>query len=220
MQKDILEQISLAIREGKAKQTKNLIKQAIEEEISQEDIVNKGLIHAMDELSANFSQDTTFIPQLMLASRAMNVATAVLEDYFTQKRDYIGCVVTATVKGDLHDIGLNLVSMMFRNMGFLVYNMGCDVSADRLIKKAEEVRADIICLSTLLTTTMPQLQVVVKLLENRRIRDKYIVMIGGAPVTQRYADRIGADIYTANAMEAATKAKELMLRRKAMKEEQ
>lgn len=207
----LLRELALSIREGKAKRAKNLVVEAVERGISAEEIVNEGMSRAMDDIIRSLETDTAFIPEVILSARAMNVATVVLEDMLCgYQRPVIGTVVAATVKDDLHDIGLNLVCMMLRNEGFTVYNMGCDVSADEIIRKAEEVNADIICLSAMLTTTIPRIQRTVKLLENRGLRRKYKVMVGGAPVTQRFAERIGADIYTSNAVEAARQAKTLI----------
>ena len=212
---EVLTQLVSSITNGKAKQAKRLIEEAVDLQIPMEQIVNDGLVRAMEEITETLKAETAFVPEVILASRAMNVATVVLEDLLGRPPvPHIGTVVAATVKGDLHDIGLNLVCMMLRNVGFEVYNMGCDISADDLIKKAEEVNADIICLSAMLTTTMPQLQRIVKLLENKGLRKKYKVMVGGAPVTERYANRVGEDIYTSDAAEAARKAKLLMVKEK------
>lgn len=214
----LLEELALSIREGRARQAKNLIVKAVEQGIPAERIVSEGMSRAMDDIIRTLETDTAFVPEVILASRAMNVATVVLEDMLGGcERPVIGTVVAATVKDDLHDIGLNLVCMMLRNVGFTVYNLGCDVPADEIIRKAEEVDADIICLSAMLTTTIPRIQRTVKLLENKGLRKKYKVMVGGAPVTQRFADRIGADIYTANAVEAAGQAKLLMQKEKQKK---
>jgi 5-methyltetrahydrofolate--homocysteine methyltransferase len=207
----LLEDLATAIRNGKAKQAKRLIEEAIDQNIPVEEIVNDGMMKAMDYITDTMETATSFVPEIILASRAMDVSMVVLED-LTQGSivPCIGTVVAATVKGDLHDIGLNLVCMMLRNVGFYVYNMGCDVSADELIRKAEEVHADVICLSAMLTTTMPQIQRIIKLLENKGLREKYKVMVGGAPVTERFAKRIGADVYTSNAVEAAKCMKQMM----------
>lgn len=207
----LLENLALSIRYGKAKQAKILIEEAVELGIPVEKIVNDGMMKAMDYITESMETAASFVPEIILASRAMDVAMVVLEEMSENKPvPYLGTVVAATVKGDLHDIGLNLVCMMLRNVGFHVYNMGCDISADELIRKAGEVHADVICMSAMLTTTMPQLQRTIKLLENKGLRNKYKIMVGGAPVTERFAARIGADIYTANAVEAAQKARLLM----------
>lgn len=212
---ELLEKLSVSIREGKAKQAKNLIEEAVECGIPVERIVNDGLMRAMEHINHSMKTASSFVPEIILASRAMDVSMVVLEDLLgDHAMPHLGTVVAATVKGDMHDIGLNLVCMMLRNVGFTVYNLGCDVSADELIRKAGETDADVICMSAMLTTTMPQLQRTIKLLENKGLRGRYKVMVGGAPVTERYAMRIGADIYTSNAVEAAQKAKLLIQKEK------
>lgn len=217
---EVLRALQDAVEKGKAKETKKYVQEAIELGLTADVIVNESLLYAMGTIADSFNASTSFVPEVILTSRAMNVATVLLEDYFGDDSvEPVGTVVAATIKGDVHDIGLNLVCMMLRNHGLNVYNMGCDVSADAIIKKAEEVDADIICVSAMLTTTMPQIQGLIKLLENKRLREKYLVMIGGAPVTERYANRIGADIYTANAVDAGKVAREqaLILRQKEAK---
>lgn len=212
----LFEQLVTAIRNGKAKQAKNLIEEMVDLRIPVEQIVNDGLIRAMEEINVTIRTDRPYIPEVILASRAMEVATVVLEDLLdTDDRACIGTVVAATVQGDLHEIGLNLVCMMMRNAGFRVYNLGCDVSAEEIVRRAEETEADIICLSAMLTTTMPRIQRTIRLLENKGLRDRFVVMVGGAPVTRKFAERIGADIYTSNAVEASRRAKALMEERQA-----
>lgn len=218
---EVLQGLQQAIETGKAKDTKKYVQEAIDLGMSADEIVNECMIPAMGVIAESFTASTSFVPEVILTSRAMNVATVLLEDYFgDQSVEPIGTVVAATIKGDVHDIGLNLVCMMLRNHGLKVYNMGCDMAADAIIKKAEEVGADIICVSAMLTTTMPQIQGLIKLLENKRLRDKYVVMIGGAPVTERYANRIGADVYTSNAVDAGKTARAIAqkLREKESKE--
>ena len=217
--KEVLEQLAQAIEKGKAKDTKKYVQEAIDLGLVADEIVNDSMVPAMEKIAEGFTANTSFVPEVILTSRAMNVATVLLEDYFGDDSvEPLGTVVAATIKGDMHDIGLNLVCMMLRNHGLKVYNMGCDVAADAIIKKAEEVQADIICVSAMLTTTMPQIQGLIKLLENKNLRDKYIVMIGGAPVTERYANRIGADVYTSNAVDAGKMAKKLAIELRQKKE--
>lgn len=215
---EVLLNLQRSVEVGRAKETKKYVQEAIELGLSADEIVNESLIPAMGLITDSFTASTSFVPEVILTSRAMNVATVLLEEHFGDENVApVGRVVAATIKGDMHDIGLNLVCMMLRNHGLEVYNMGCDVSADAIIKKAEEFQADIICVSAMLTTTMPQIQGLIKLLENKRLRDKYVVMIGGAPVTERYANRIGADIYTANAVDAGRAAREVALKLKTEK---
>ena len=216
--RDVLQQLQYAIENGKSKDTKKYVQEAIDLGLTADDIVDGSMLPAMGTIADGFTANTSFVPEVILTSRAMNVATVLLEDYFgNDSMGPLGTAVAATIKGDMHDIGLNLVCMMLRNHGLKVYNMGCDVSADAIIKKAEEVEADIICVSAMLTTTMPQIQGLIKLLENKNLREKYIVMIGGAPVTERYAKRIGADIYTSNAVDAGKMARKMALELKEKK---
>ena len=142
----------------------------------------------------------------------MTVGTTILEEYMEGERpEQTGTVVIGTVKGDLHNIGKNLVAMMLRGLGLTVYDLGYDVEADTFIEKALEYEADIICMSAMLTTTMSEMKKVIGKLVNKRLRNRYIVMVGGAPVTEAFANNIGADIYTRDAATAARMAKEAVL---------
>ena len=207
------EEISQAIEDGKGKQVKRLIEDAMEEGISPEEVLNQGLLPAMERVSRKYQNEQVFVPEVILASRAMEVGTAVLEEYMKEQapREPLGTVVIGTVKGDLHNIGKNLVAMMLRGLGLTVYDLGYDVEVDTFIGKAREYRADIICMSAMLTTTMPEMKKVIGKLVNRRLRDQYIVMVGGAPVTEAFSRNIGADIYTRDAGSAALMAREAVL---------
>ena len=159
-------------------------------------------------IGGKFKAGKVFVPEVLVAARAMNAGITVLEPTLIEiGNEPVGKAVIGTVKGDLHDIGKNLVAMMLKGAGFEIIDVGTDVDADTFISKAEEVGADIICMSALLTTTMPYMQEVVNELNARGIRDKYIVMIGGAPITEDFAKQIGADYYTADAASAAETAK-------------
>lgn len=211
----LLKNLAQAIVQGKAKQAKTLVEEAVRIHIPAERIMEEGMMQAMRQIALLMEEKSAFVPEVILASRAMNVATIILEESLDEAAvPKTGIVVAATVRGDLHDIGLNLVSMMLRNTGFEVYNLGCDVVAEQIIAKAQEVNADIICLSAMLTTSIPQIQRVIRLLENKGLREEYIIMVGGAPVTERFAKRMGADIYTADAGTAALQAKEWMKKEK------
>ncbi len=207
------EEISQAIEDGKGKQVKRLIEDAMEEGISPEEVLNQGLLPAMERVSRKYQNEQVFVPEVILASRAMEVGTAVLEEYMKEQapREPLGTVVIGTVKGDLHNIGKNLVAMMLRGLGLTVYDLGYDVEVDTFIGKAREYQADIICMSAMLTTTMPEMKKVIGKLVNRRLRDQYIVMVGGAPVTEAFSRNIGADIYTRDAGSAALMAREAVL---------
>ncbi|MEI8201357.1 MAG: cobalamin-dependent protein, partial [Eubacteriales bacterium] len=153
-------------------------------------------------------------PEMLVAARAMSMGLAILEPLLTATGvKPIGKVVIGTVSGDLHDIGKNLVAMMMKGMGATIYDLGVDVADHTYVEKAEEVGADIICLSALLTTTMPAIGDVIKEFEKSGVRAKYYIMVGGAPVSQSFADQIGANGYSANASEAADMAKAYLLSR-------
>lgn len=206
-----LELLSLAVQKGKAKQVKELVNQGIDEGMSIEVILNEGLIGAMGIVGENFKQNKIYVPEMLVAARAMSAGLAILEPLLTETGiEPIGKVVIGTVKGDLHDIGKNLVAMMMKGMGATVYDLGIDVPDSAFVEKAEEVNADIICISALLTTTMPAIGDVVREFEKADVRNKYRIMIGGAPVNQTFADSIHADVYTSNASDAADDAKKFL----------
>lgn len=214
----IIQDIITAIEEGKGKQVKQLIEAAMEEGISPGEVLNQGLIPAMERVSKKFSCEQVYVPEVILASRAMTVGTTILEEYMEIKeQEPIGNVVIGTVKGDLHNIGKNLVTMMLRGIGFAVYDLGYDVEVDTFIAKAQEYEADIICMSAMLTTTMPEMKKVIGKLINKRMREQYIIMVGGAPVTEAFARNIGADIYTRDAGSAAERARDAVLARRKRK---
>lgn len=206
-----LELLSIAVQKGKAKQVKELVNQGIDEGMSIETILNEGLIGAMGIVGENFKQNKIYVPEMLVAARAMSAGLAILEPLLTATGiEPIGKVVIGTVKGDLHDIGKNLVAMMMKGMGATVYDLGIDVPDSAFVEKAEEVNADIVCVSALLTTTMPAIGDVVREFEKEGVRDKYRIMIGGAPVNQAFADSIKADVYTSNASDAADDAKKYL----------
>lgn len=206
-----LQELSLAVQKGKTAQVKELVSQGIEEGMNIETILNDGLIGAMGIVGDKFKQNLIFVPEMLIAARAMSAGLAILEPLLTETGiKPIGKIVIGTVKGDLHDIGKNLVAMMMKGMGATVYDLGIDVPDAAFVEKAEEVGADIICISALLTTTMPAIGDVVREFEKCGVRDKYKIMIGGAPVNQAFADSIGADGYTSNASDAAELAKKFL----------
>lgn len=211
----VMQEIIMAIEEGKGKQVKRLIEAAMEDGIAPEAVIEQGLIPAMEKVSDRFRYEQLYVPEVILASRAMSVGTTILEEYMEiENGDSVGTVVIGTVKGDLHNIGKNLVAMMLRGVGFAVYDIGYDVEVDTFIEKAGEYEADIICMSAMLTTTMPEMRKVIGKLVNKGLRERYTIMVGGAPVTETFAKNIGADIYTRDAGSAAAVAKEIMLERK------
>jgi len=203
-----LSELSLAVEQGKGKRVKELVNQAVAEGMSVKTILDDGLISAMGIVGEKFRLNQVYVPEMLVAARAMSMGLGILEPLLTASGvQPIGKVVIGTVKGDLHDIGKNLVAMMMKGMGAAVYDLGIDVPDRTFVEKAEEIGADIICISALLTTTMPAIGDVIKEFEKAGIRKKYFIMIGGAPVSQSFADQVGADAYTPNASEAADAAK-------------
>lgn len=203
-----IEEISEFLQKGKGKNVKILVQEALDEGMDPKVILNEGLLAGMMIIGGRFKREEVFVPDVLMAARAMNMGISILEPKLIEMgNEPIGKAVIGTVKGDLHDIGKNLVAMMLKGAGFEIYDLGVDVEADAFIEKAEEVNADIICMSALLTTTMHSMKGVLELLEERNLRGKYIVMVGGAPVTEAFAKEIGADYYTPDATTAAEAAK-------------
>ncbi|WP_291632872.1 B12-binding domain-containing protein [Clostridium sp.] len=208
-----LKELSLFVQKGNAKKVKELVTLGLEENMSVESILNEGLILAMGEVGIKFKNNEIYVPEMLIAARAMNAGMQILEPILAAAGiKPIGKAVIGTVKGDLHDIGKNLVRMMLKGAGMEVCDLGTDVTPDAFADKAEEVGAQIVCLSALLTTTMPSMKEIIDEFTKRGIRDKYIFMIGGAPITANYAKEIGADHYTADAATAAEVAKSLLVR--------
>lgn len=204
----IITEMSEFLQKGRAKNVKALVTQAIEEGINPKEILNDGLLSGMMIIGEKFKNNEVFVPEVLIAARAMNAGLAILEPKLVEiGNEPVGKAVVGTVKGDLHDIGKNLVAMMLKGAGFEVIDAGVDVEPAAFIDKAEEVGADIIGMSALLTTTMPNMSAVVDELKERGLRDKYTVMIGGAPVTDSFAEQIGADFYTPDAATCAEVAK-------------
>jgi 5-methyltetrahydrofolate--homocysteine methyltransferase len=175
------------------------------------DILDEGLIAAMDEVGDRFSRGLTFVPQMLRSARTMQECMKLLQPFFkegdvTSK----GRVLIGTVKGDLHDIGKNLVSMMMEGAGFTITDLGVDVSPEKFVEKTQEVAPDIVAMSALLSTTMPAMPQTIEALQKAGLRDKVKVMIGGAPVTEKYAQQIAADSYASDAGSAVSKAKKLL----------
>jgi len=215
MAAEIINEISEFLQKGRAKNVKTLVQDALDQGIDPKEILNDGLLSGMMTIGGKFKNNEVFVPEVLVAARAMNAGLAILEPKLIEiGNESLGKVVIGTVKGDLHDIGKNLVSMMLKGAGFEIYDVGTDVDADTFISKAEEIGADIICMSALLTTTMNYMQEVITNLKDKGLRDKYIVMIGGAPVTADFAEQIEADHYTTDAASAAEVAKEAVLARK------
>lgn len=202
-----------AILNGKSDEAASATREAIAQNIVPQDLINGQMIRAMSEVGQRFQDGQAFVPQLLMAGRAMKAALEILKPMMAGSASTsLGKVVIGTVKGDLHDIGKNLVASMLEGCGFEVVNIGIDVSADAFIKAVKENQPDILCMSALLTTTMGYMKDVIDALEAAGIRNQVKVMVGGAPVTQGFADEIGADGYSDNANSAVTVAKQLLAR--------
>ena len=213
---DLIQEISEYLQKGRAKNVKQLVQQALDENMDPKAILNDGLLSGMMIIGGKFKNNEVFVPEVLVAARAMNVGLSVLEPKLIEVgNEPVGKAVIGTVQGDLQDIGKNLVVMMLKGAGFEIYDLGVDVETSVYIDKAEEVGADIICMSALLTTTMPKMQDCIDMLKERGLRDKYIVMIGGAPVNESFCEQIGADYYTPDAASCAEVAKKVVLEKKA-----
>lgn len=203
----ILQEMSELLQKGRAKQVKELVNQAIAEGLSAKDILEEGLLSGMGIIGEKFKNNEVFVPEVLVAARAMNAGVELLKPLLVSEGVASkGTVVLGTVKGDLHDIGKNLVKLMMEGKGLKVVDLGVDVSAEKFIAAAEENDADIIACSALLTTTMNAMKAVVDALSGTAIKDRVKVMVGGAPVTQAFCDSIGADCYTEDAASAADAA--------------
>lgn len=188
-----------------------LVKEAVSEEISPKEILDSGLIAGMSVVGEKFKLNEIFVPEVLIAAKAMQAGLGVLEPLLAETGvKPKGRIVIGTVKGDLHDIGKNLVAMMFKGAGFSVIDLGIDVSPDAFIKKAEAEEASIIAMSSLLTTSMPSMKKTIDLLKKKGLNAAMKTIIGGAPVTQEYADEINADGYAPDASSAVDKVKELL----------
>ncbi|MGN0753945.1 MAG: corrinoid protein [Aristaeellaceae bacterium] len=203
----MLTQISENLQKGKAKVVKQLVQEAIDAGISAQDILEKGLIAGMNVVGEKFRNNEIFVPEVLVAARALNMGSALLKPLLAADGvKASGRVCIGTVQGDLHDIGKNLVKMMMEGKGLEVIDLGTDVAPETFVQTAIDQDCQIICCSALLTTTMPTMGEVVKAAEAAGIREKVKIMIGGAPVTQAFCEEIGADAYTPDAASAADAA--------------
>ncbi|WP_286083788.1 corrinoid protein, partial [Parabacteroides goldsteinii] len=206
-----LESLYEAILKGKLDVAKAVTTEAIAENIDPHLIINNYMSRAMEDIGKRFEEGKAFVPELLMAARAMKGALDLLKPLMKGAASHrLGKVVIGTVKGDLHDIGKNLVASMLEGCGFEVINLGTDISSEKFITAIKENQAQILCLSALLTTTMNYMQEVIDALEKTGIRQEVKVMIGGAPVSESFARQIGADGYSDNANAAVTLAKSLL----------
>lgn len=208
----ICQEISEKLQKGKAKDVVALVEQALQEGVSADTILNEGLVVGMNAIGERFTKNEVFVPEVLVAARAMNKGLAVLKPVLNQQGvEPIGKAVICTIKGDMHDIGKNLVKMMIEGQGIECIDLGVDVDPARIVETAKESGAQLVCLSALLTTTMMGMKDVIDALKAAGIRDQVKVMVGGAPVTQAFADEIGADCYTLDAASAAKAAKAFLV---------
>lgn len=202
---EILNQINTFMQQGRAPKVKELVTQALEQGAEPQQILQHGLLDGMSIIGDKFKNNQIFVPEVLIAARAMNAALEILRPRLAEAGvKEQGTVVIGTVQGDLHDIGKNLVKMMMESKGLKVVDLGVNVSAAQFVQTAEEHEAQVIACSALLTTTMNEMKSVVELAHQRGLTSK--VMVGGAPVTQVFCDAIGADCYTADAASAADAA--------------
>ena len=206
-----LESLYEAILKGKLDVAKAVTTEAIAENVDPQLIINEYMSRAMEDIGKRFEEGKAFVPELLMAARAMKGALDLVKPLMKGAASHrLGKVVIGTVKGDLHDIGKNLVASMLEGCGFEVINLGTDISSEKFITAIKENQAQILCLSALLTTTMNYMQEVIDALEKTGIRQEVKVMIGGAPVSESFARQIGADGYSDNANAAVTLAKSLL----------
>lgn len=196
---------------GRAAEVKRLVDQGLAEGVKPNEIINQGLISGMNVIAERFKNNEIFVPEVMLAARAMQAGLTILKPLLAETgHEPAGKVVIGTVKGDQHDIGKNLVAMMLEGAGFAVIDLGSNVSIDKFMESVQSIRPDFLALSALLTTTMPEMAAVIKALEQKGLRQIVKVIIGGAPVSQSYAEKIGADGYAPDAGMAVELVKSLM----------
>ncbi len=204
-----LEALSQAIIKGDQKTAVELTTQALDEGMAPDKVLEDGLIGGMNVIGTRFKANEVYIPEVLIAARAMKMAMEVLEPKLAEAGvEPIGTAMIGTVQGDLHDIGKNLVVMMLKGAGFRVEDIGVDVPAEKFVEKAKETKAQVVGMSALLTTTMPAMEKAVQAIKEAGIDTK--IIIGGAPVTQSYAEKIGADGYAPDAASAVDISKELL----------
>jgi 5-methyltetrahydrofolate--homocysteine methyltransferase len=207
----VISEIYEAILEGQQKKAVEKVNQALAENVDPSIILNEGMVKAMAEVGRLFEEGEYFVPEMLIAARAMQNGLAVLKPHLVQADiKSSGKVVAGTVKGDLHDIGKNLVAMMLEGAAFEIVDLGSDVSPEKFVEAVRSSGADIVAMSALLTTTMPNMKTTIEALEAAGLRDKVKVIVGGAPLTPEYAKQIGADGYAADASRAVALAKSMI----------
>lgn len=207
----IKEEISLALQKGKANDIKVLVQKALDEGISPKEILEEGLIKGMNVIGGKFKRNEVFVPEVLVAARAMNAGQEILKPVLVKSGvKPIGKALICTVKGDLHDIGKNLVKMLLEGQAITCVDLGVDVSSERVIEAINSYQPDLLCLSALLTTTMLMQKEIIDAVTTAGLRDKVLIIVGGAPVTEKFAVEIGADGYAPDAASAAELALKLI----------
>jgi len=209
---DILEKIAESLKQGEASEVAGLVQKGLDEGLSWEVILGNGLSKGMGVVGDLFRENEVFIPEVLMAAKAMDAGLKVLEPLMagTDNKKKMGKVVLGTVKGDIHNLGKNLVSVMLKGAGFEVIDIGIDVPSEKFVEAATSEKAQLVGMSALLTTTMPYMRTVIEALQQAGLEGQVKTIIGGACVTQEYADEIGADGYAENAGVAVDKARELL----------
>ena len=216
-QEELLKQLYDLTLVGNAPEVLRLTREGLDMGLGPEMLLYEALIPSLEEVGARFERGDFFVPEMLIAGKAMAGALDILRPLLAETgAETIGKIVMGTVKGDVHDIGKNLVNIMFEGAGFEVIDLGVQVAPEKFIAAIKEHTPDIVGFSAFLTTTMPMFKANINALEKAGLRGQVIVMVGGAPVTQEYADVVGADGYAADASAAVVKAKELIKRRRAM----
>ncbi len=214
--KELFEKMTEALVEGDSEELVRLVEQAIEK-VGPLEIVEKGMTPGMTDVGNKFGEGEVYLPELLMAAEAWEEAMKILKPKLLEVGASIkktGTVVVGTVQTDIHEIGKNILANLLTTAGFDVHDVGCDVPATKFLAKAEEVEADIIAASAIMSTTIPYQKDVIDLLKSKGLRDKYIVLVGGGVVTQEWADKIGADGYGDLASDGVETAKQLMLKKK------
>ncbi len=207
----IIQEISAALKRGNVNGVQQAVKLALEQNKKPKEILDRGMLAAMEEIGVKFKNNEVFVPEVLIAARAMNAGMEILKPRLVETGvKPRGNIVLGTVKGDLHDIGKNLVRMMFEGAGFEVMDLGVDVPADRFVAAVKEHKPEILGMSALLTTTMGEMKTVIEAVDAAGLRNQVKIMVGGAPLTPKFAQDIGADAYSKDAAEAASTAKKLV----------
>ena len=216
----LLEDIAKSIEEGKIRRTKELVKLAIEGGTNPRTVLNEGLLNGLRAVGKRFDRDNGMVSDMLVSARAINESMEILKPMLLPVgRKPIGRCCIGTVRGDLHDVGKNIVKLMLESRGIEVIDLGVDVPPQDFVRAVTEDGCDLVCCSALLTATMPEMQRVIRALKTAGVREQVLVMVGGIPVTAAYAKRIGADVYSADGFEAAEKAEKALLALQKKREE-